>query len=66
MVLRIEILRDGFERPEGLGTEGCRYTRLPADEPVGQVDVRLAVGGGGVALEEVGDGDGEIPGRGRA
>ena len=66
VVLRIEILRDGFKRPEGLGAEGCRFAFLPADEPVGQVDVGFAVGGGGVALEEVGDGDEEMPGRGRA
>ena len=66
VVLRIEVLCDGFERPEGLGAEGYRRARLPADEPVGQVDVGLVVGGGGVALEEVGDGDGEMPGRGRA
>lgn len=50
---RGEVLRDGVEGGVGPGIGGA----VPADEPVGNVDVVPAVFGGAVPDEEVGDGD---------
>ena len=56
MDLRGEVLRDGGEGGIGPGI-GCA---VPADEPVGNVDVVLAVFGSAVLLEEVGHFDAQV------
>ena len=54
--LRGEVLRHGGEGGIGPGIWGA----VPADEPVGNVDVVLAVFGGAVLLEEVGHFDAQF------